>query len=42
MAVPAAREPGALGDSLPQPQGSEVDLIGLLVGRWIQCSAAKS
>jgi len=33
---------GSLGDALTEPDGGEGGLDGLVVRRWIQCSAGKS
>ena len=36
---PGRARAGPLGDPLTEPDGGEVDSIGLVVRRWIQCSA---
>ena len=42
MASPAAREPGPLVTLVRCRTVAKVDSIGLVVRRWIQCSAGKS
>jgi len=39
---PGRPRPGPTGDLRPVPDRGEVDSIGFVVRRWIQCSAGKS
>ncbi len=42
IAIPAALEPGPLVTRCRNRTVAKVDSIGLVVRRWIQCSAGKS